>query len=301
MQYRLGSIPFPSLALEIPPLVDVPIPARGPGGAARSREMQEAVARWVERLHGLRRGGASPGRERPDLLEALPGGSSDRAWVAQAAEALEARRRRSRHLALLRCEWERDGGPFVAISAHDPSLGGAVRLRDTVSAGFVAIRDGGGLRVLPRIYRKICANGAVVFLREGKEALATEGNVGAAIEACFGQRDFEEVVRTFRRAARTPLPDPAALLARARAASPPAEVLARFEREGDRTAWGLINAATAAAREEPDFRLRVERERDAERILRALGSRTAAGGGGAESAVSGRIARRGAPAGAGLS
>ncbi|MCI0589528.1 MAG: hypothetical protein L0323_22160 [Planctomycetes bacterium] len=279
MLYRLGSIPFPSLALDLQYLLDLPIP-RGRSGGIRPRRGRETWEEFVRSVvSALRKGRAVPGSEWPDLLEALPAESPDRAWVERTAEALEARHRRSPRLALLRCEWERDGGGFVAISACDGGVADAVRTGDSVSAGFVAIRDGGGLRVLPRIYRKVCANGAVVFQGEQGDALAGAGDVAEAVEACFRKPALEGTVGRLRRAARTPVPSPAALLVRARAASEVAEVLAAFEAAGDRTAWGLINAATAAARGESDFRRRVERERDAERILRALGPKSEEGGG----------------------
>ncbi len=293
MLCRLGSIPFPSLALDLPSLLDVPIPRGRSGETRRGRESWEDLTEFVRSVvSALRKGRAVPVSEWPDLLEALPAESPDRAWVERTAEVLEARRRRSPRLALLRCEWRRDGGGFVAISACDGGLACDVRTGDSVSAGFVAIRDGGGLRVLPRIYRKVCANGAVVCLGEESDALAGAGDVGEAIEACFGKPAFEEVVARLRRTARTPLSGPAVLLVRARAASEAAEVLAAFERGGDRTAWGLINAATAAARGESDFRRRVERERDAERILRALGSGSEDGGGEIEGVAREGVDRR---------
>lgn len=295
MLYRLGSIPFPSLALDLPSLLDVPIPRGRSGETRRGRETWEDLTEFVRSVvSALRKGRAVPGSEWPDLLEALPAESPDRAWVERTAEVLEARHRRSPRLALLRCEWVRDGDGFVAISACDGGLARAVRTGDSVSAGFVAIRDGDGLRVLPRIYRKACANGAVVFVGEESDALAGAGDVAEAVEACFGKPALEGTVGRLRRAARTPVPSPAALLVRARVAGEAAEILAAFETAGDRTAWGLINAATAAARGESDFRRRVERERDAERILRALGPESEEGGGELDGAARERNAGRGA-------
>jgi hypothetical protein len=208
----------------------------------------------------------------PDLLDSLSAVSRDRKWVTEAAEAIADLNGRGSKIVLIWCEWEKDRGDYLAIVGFDRRLVEAVRRGDEVSAGFAAIREASReVQIFPRIYRKVCANGVVVLRRSDEDALATERSVADAIGSCFEKKPLEEVVAAMKSAARTPVDDPGALLAQARAASSTREVVRAFDRGGDRTVWGLVNAATALARREPDLRRRLHLERDAERILRAAG------------------------------
>jgi hypothetical protein len=293
VHYRLGSIPTLSIPPDLERFFEGAFSKLRSGGAGRRNRSPEGLGEMFLSTLGLDRLLSRRRPEpRPDLLESLPSGSPDRGWVEETAGVLEAMNRRGSRVLLLRCEWEPGRDDPLAIAGFDRSLCEEVRRRDEVSAGFAAVRSGGGgVRVLPRIYRKVCANGAVVFVREGEDAVATEGSVAGAIGACLRKEVFGEVVEDFRRAARVRVDDASSLLAAARAAAAAAEVLPVYERAGDRTGWGLLNAATAVARREPSFPRRVHLERDAERILRVLGSRNAGSrGGGVDLAATGSAA-----------
>ncbi|MGH7150317.1 MAG: hypothetical protein ACREIU_06455, partial [Planctomycetota bacterium] len=87
MLCRLGSIPFPTLALDLPPLLGAPIPRSRLGGARGGRETWEDLTEFVRTVvAALRSGRAVPMSEWPDLLQVLPAGSPDLGWVGRTAE-----------------------------------------------------------------------------------------------------------------------------------------------------------------------------------------------------------------------
>jgi hypothetical protein len=110
----------------------------------------------------------------------------------------------------------------------------------------------------PRIYGKVCTNGAILYVGDGEQHEVTAETLPDAVLACISGRNFDPAVERMRAAAETTVPDPPLVLARTHPVAPPAEIIAAFRRAGDRTGWDLLDAATALAR--------------AERILRAVES-----------------------------
>jgi hypothetical protein len=215
---------------------------------------------------------AGPDRDRlPDLFDALPEYSPDRLWVDTVAAALTRLEQRGRRPVLLECQWHDAPGGHLAIAAMDDRVGADVQVGDRVMAGFAAVRDAEGhLVVLPRIFRKVCTNGAIVHEGNAENVLHDEERIEEAIEQCLAGRAFDRSLCLLQHATTVRVDDPLAVLRSAGAVSPPREVFAEFAAGGDRSGYGLVNAATAAARREPDFARRLERERDAARILAAL-------------------------------
>jgi hypothetical protein len=85
--------------------------------------------------------------------------------------------------------------------------------------------------------------------------------------ACLDPGAVARGVARFARAAAVPVEDVTALLRRARPHTPEDELTGHWHRAGDRSVWGLINAATQLAHRVSDLSARLQRERDAERIL----------------------------------
>jgi hypothetical protein len=126
--------------------------------------------------------------------------------------------------------------------------------------------------VWPRIYRKVCSNGAILYVADGEQHEVTAETLPDAVLACLSGRNFDPAVERMRAAAEFAVPDPTLVLERARPVAPPGAIIAEFRRAGDATGWGLLNAATALARDERELPRRLGREQDAERILQAVES-----------------------------
>ena len=209
----------------------------------------------------------------PDLLQVLADGDPDRPWLQATADLLTSLQSRGRDLHLVECQRRTGPGGRIALAVVDRSLTASVRKDDCVSAGFAALRqEGSEPTVWPRIYRKMCANGAILYAGDGERQAVTVETLPDAVLACMSGPAFEPAVGRMRRAAEFAVPDPALVLARARPVAPPAEIIAEWRRAGDRTGWGLLNAATALAGDERELPRRLAREQDAERILRAVES-----------------------------
>jgi hypothetical protein len=201
-----------------------------------------------------------------DVLDVLATSHPDRAWLAQVSATADELVADGHDLALLVCRHEDDGSCVVAF--HDRALLADVRPGDSVQAGAVVLRGAGpGLSVAPRVFRKVCSNGAVLEL-PGAEAQAIDAaDVGAALRACLQAEPFAEHVRQLRHAAFELVVDGPALLRAAALHTPDELLLGRWRRQGDRSLWGLVNAATSLAHADPLWHDRVTRERDASRLL----------------------------------
>lgn len=146
-----------------------------------------------------------------------------------------------------------------------------VRPGDPVRGGVAVMTVGEEIRVHPYTYREVCRNGAVMARaietrrveRVGLDApsvaidAVTEG-LREAVRACSApeafsgaadrmtsatQRQADLALHLFPMLSRVPEPYVARLLA---------EIEERFAEEGDRSMFGLINAVTSVARDEPD-------------------------------------------------
>lgn len=219
-------------------------------------------------------------KQPPELLSTLRthghrGRVNGLMWrVASATKATFDALRRVLQLRLTVCSIEKDdrGAERLLLGVYSPSLTADVRVNDPVSAGvLVALHSerGGGscrLEVVPRVYRKICQNGAIVFVEDaparevpqgvlwGSEALEPlVAELEPMISACLDEKAFALAVSSFRRSAAEPIEDTALAASLGGRLSPEVEraVLARYRTGGDFTRWGLLNAVTAEARTAP--------------------------------------------------
>lgn len=230
-----------------------------------------------------------------DLLSILDPLDADRPWLQAVLATTQQLRREGRHLALLDCEWRSsnwggspsrsddprsDDGAECAVALVDRSLTDAVRPGDIVQAGVAILRTPElGLVAMPRLFRKLCSNGAVFDLgcATGREIEPFE--IETAMRACLQPGGFEATVGRLRWAAHEVVTEGAELVAAARPHSGSDSLLSRWRQQGDRSLWGLINAATSLAHADTSWCKRLGRERDAERLLCAgleRGSETAA-------------------------
>lgn len=158
----------------------------------------------------------------------------------------------------------------------------AVRVGDPVHAGVTLRAGGADVLVHPYTFRQVCANGAIaahVLGTRAVERLAWSGmtataydagvilgEIRDAVRACAAPDAFAQVARGLRTAAEAQadvalhlLPAlgrfPAATIARVLPL-----IMRNFDTGGDRTAFGLLNAVTAVARDEPDPALRWDLE-----------------------------------------
>ena len=221
-------------------------------------DLSTFIERWRERL--------STEQRAPDLLDTLRDDPGPDSWAFDVADVLQ-ELGRSRHLSLAWCERQAEPDGYLTIAVVDESTMADVREGDSVAAGFVAHRDAWrGVEVAPRVYRKVCANGAIVHVGDEQNALGNESDLRETVRACLSGTRFADRVSCLRSAAATPAGDPLALLAAARVPPPHARVLDARE-PGDDTVYGVLNAVTAHARSESHLGRRLEFERAADRIL----------------------------------
>jgi hypothetical protein len=195
----------------------------------------------------------------------------DRPWLEATVATVEALRRDGAELGLAHCERTTgdDGACFVSL--FDRNQAKNVKQGDLVHAGVALLRSPAtGLVVMPRVFRKVCSNGAVLELGSRTGAAIDADEVPAAIQACLGADVFSAAVQRFRSAANVVVEDVEAFLGMG-LATPRAELRRHFAASGDRTLFGLVNAATSLAHDVADPVQRLARERDAERLLCAVG------------------------------
>ena len=204
-----------------------------------------------------------------DLLATLEPGDPDRQWLESVCETMRQLVAEGRHVALLECSRVRGAeGVDYAVALVDRALTDTVRPGDSVQAGVAILRAPAcGLVAVPRVFRKLCSNGAVLDIgcATGREIEPYE--IDAAVRGCLQPGSFEAMVGRLRWAAHEVVFDGPALLAAARPRSASGALLARWRQQGDRSLWGLVNAATSLAHAEASWAERLELERDAERLL----------------------------------
>jgi hypothetical protein len=164
-------------------------------------------------------------------------------------------------------------GGHLLLGMHCPARTAAVRVNDDVAAGvLIALRgearQGYKLKVVPRVFRKVCSNGMVVFRGDAAAheidpgLLVDDGDpvslyqaIEEATRACFHQKVFAEAVERCRWSATERLDSDGAEFADVLDALLGAElgetVRRRYRSEGDFTRWGMVNAMTAEARTAP--------------------------------------------------
>ena len=257
MRYRLGEF-----------AVDPPPAWHGTSRTAFRRAMRrmETTVTWTT---------TEPAAPAPDLLEALPRGGADRGWLEALRDVLDTHGVGSRGLHLSCCDHdEAHGGGTLSIAAVQPWLRAEVQVGDVVQAGFVISSPRvGEVSIAPRLFRVLCANGAITDHGTGAEQHCDPLLVGQAAEACLSSAFFEGEVAQLRHAAEVTIENPEAALLEAGTRSQWAEVRDEHARAGDPSAWGLINAVTATARSAPTWAERLRREGDAADILAWLARR----------------------------
>jgi len=221
----------------------------------------------------------------PCLLESLAPDSPERGWLGELLEVLESSSSAAGKLTLEACEAQPGPRRPIVLALSARGVAGEIRPGDVVCAGAaVHAREDGGLELRPRVYRLACANGAMLV---GGTIAARElqpGDVRQTLAGLLGRPVFERIVAPLQAAAAQPVTEEwiraqlmrliwtQAMDARRQRdrADRTVRVLDEFDRGGDRTAWGLINAITSAAKDRPDWVSRLDEERGAAGILAAL-------------------------------
>jgi hypothetical protein len=162
-----------------------------------------------------------------------------------------------------------EDGPLLLARSIMPGVE-EVRPGDRLRGGVAirAIED--EVFVHPYVFRQVCTNGCIAA-----QALETrhfvlddfgadEEVVREAIRACAAPEAFADVAGRMRSATEAQADLSLNLLPHLRrfpqAARFLGEIIRRFEREGDRSTFGLVNAVTSTARDTPDPRARWELE-----------------------------------------
>lgn len=207
----------------------------------------------------------------PCLLAALPEGSPAHAWLTEVAQALRSAERDGARVQLLACEADAGPSPPYLVAATALGRRSEVRRGDSVCAGFALRADPqGGLSVMPRVYRVECTNGSIRFAGHLQAVDVRPGEVRQAVEDALSQRVLDAELAALQQAAERRVPDALRLLALARVRLEHRRALEEFRLAGDPSAWGLVNAVTATARGERDWRRRLDAEQDAGGILARL-------------------------------
>jgi len=150
-----------------------------------------------------------------------------------------------------------------------------VRPQDRVQGGVALKASVVGVWLYPYIYRLVCRNGAI--MAETLEARSVGHlpqqepdvvlhSIREGVEACCAREVFVSTVHKIRKACETEVDLALTLLpmlsrlSRGATADMPSEIMDRFFREGDRSAFGLANAITAVARDNRDPEMRWDLE-----------------------------------------
>ena len=214
-----------------------------------------------------------------DLLSEIKRGHTDEFWVRSVHDRLN-ELDRSLEIRLLACEFEPGPDGFLCIAATSASVEGEVTPGDWVQAGMAALRDRDQpVRISQRIFRRVCANGAIVSVREIDYRSTEIANAGEVVGRCFHRGEFENSVQALREAAQIAVADPRRMLNEVGMLPDPItrEFMRRWTerthgaiRQGlaDRTLWDFMNDMTEVARDLPDWRDRLDLEETAGRLAK---------------------------------
>ena len=202
------------------------------------------------------------------LVDIVPSALRDE--VLDIERAIVAVRDRGRDLRLLECSYDARED-VLAISVIDPDRSARVGPDDAICAGFAATSTRGApMRIVPRAWRQVCANGLVVLDRLEQDILSETGDIRAAVLRTLSPATVTRIGQRLDHAARVRVPDPALVLIEARIESDPRPIVREFRRARDSSGWGLINAVTSQARRVRPFGARLDREADTTRLLPIL-------------------------------
>jgi len=168
----------------------------------------------------------------------------------------------------------RDDGTRLFLRAILP-LVREVRPNDPVNSGVAVKVFGSKIRVRHYTFRQVCRNGAImtrtVFTRsvERVDPCASTDEISSVVSelrdvlrSCSFAEVFDKATRQIRSAARRPAVDAMRALTMPTGLPPERqtemrrEIESRFESGGDPSLFGLMNAITSIARDEPDPELR---------------------------------------------
>ena len=153
-----------------------------------------------------------------------------------------------------------------------------VRPKDKLQGGVALCVTDHFVRVQPYVLRHVCTNGLIVGISQRTWVVGLAGakldesaldDVRCAIKACCDEQEFRDQIQLFRVATTDQILTSMELLSRMQDLSglpdPVREQIVslvhdEFDREDDRTRYGLMNAVTAVAREtrDPDLRWKLE-------------------------------------------
>ncbi len=209
-------------------------------------------------------------REPPtDLLTALAADDPDRGWLAETALSARQLRADGARLDLIACDHTPGPDGECCVVFVDRARQAAVRVDDDVQAGVAILRSPAtGLCVMPRVFRKVCSNGAVLDLGNREATVVEWHEVDDAIRACLAPERFADAVARFRWATTVEIDDIAAF-ARVAGTVTAGAHLVRRAGETERSLFAVLNAATERAHLDLRWSARLDRERDAERLLAA--------------------------------
>jgi hypothetical protein len=190
-------------------------------------------------------------------------------------------------LILTHCSIEKiNGSESLTLGAYSTTISKNIRTGDAVClASLVILKTDttgpGELKVIPRLFRKVCSNGIVHFLGDGEEfdikeikkenpdPCAVKTRVKDCINHCMRHTDrFELAVKKCQTAASQQISNAGNELFsyiqqyHLHISSPAySSILRRFMRSGDDTLWGIIGAVTAEAHKVSNITQAVEFER----------------------------------------
>lgn len=258
------------------------LPRPGSGDFARllyHHRSAGVMTRALEEMLGVRMSQASPVKRGevaafPDLLEALGPGHADRAWVEPVAAEMEATRSAGTELRLLACEYEAGSDGFLTLAASAPERRFELFEGDWMQIGFAASRQGDGpVRAWPRLLREVCRNGSLVCVAEFERHEGATG-ITDAVRRFLTPETYEPAIATLRETRNERVHDPRSFLDEFGRIDDHTWVLRphmesiedRYYDEDDRSAYGLVNAITATARDVEDWTERLALEEFAGRI-----------------------------------
>lgn len=181
-----------------------------------------------------------------DLLEVLPGGHPDRVWLDDVYDRAQYLAAGGAELRLWACEHRAGESGETAVVFVDWTQVRAVGPRDQVAAGVAVLRAAGGpVQVMPRLFRKICSNGAVVDAGNGAGTVCAAASAGDLFAAALAPEVF--ATATSRLAAMRSVRLSRELAQGVNGLTLDDPRLQPTAEDGGATAFGYMNAATAAA------------------------------------------------------
>lgn len=253
MHYSLGSFPLnPSFSI-----------IQAAASRLGRRGLVQQVSALMDQLRSIQ------SQPPTDLLTALPADDPDRGWLAETALTARQLAADGARLDLVACDHTPGPDGECCVVFVDRARQAAVRVDDDVQAGVAILRSPAtGLCVMPRVFRKVCSNGAVLELGNREANVVEWHEVDDAIRACLAPERFADAVARFRWATTVEIGDIAAFARVAGTVTGGGHLAARAAAT-ERSLFSVLNAATERAHLDLRWSQRLDRERDAARLLAA--------------------------------